>query len=507
MRRCDLFAWALALVAILPVSARAGDAGVRDSTDSAQLAIELPLQKLPAAPVRRLEAASAEDRQLLDDVLKRLISESASERQAGLAALFEVDSSLLPAVREAVDSKARGANRAAMKQLLLNTRGKARAELEKAMRARGEKGEVETPDYLAMMVSHARPDSKNWRDLVEVLALSRICGHLGTTPAVRVLIHVFVRFEFLRIDTQLQLKKLGEKALPALIETTRHEAVSVSNWAKRRLDFLGKAIASEVVQVEDPEVLADVLRAYGHTSDPDAARIVISFANSERAQVREAARQGVSLFGETAHWPLRDTYEQMVGRKPPREWSWDRTARELFREFDRIRLSELYGEYQRGLRSLDHGDMDKMKQAFDRVLARSPEFEPREQLVAGYLKYSQSELTKDRDAAALAAQRVMRLASDEDDRQRAESVLLTVEALGLSEKHVADRALLRRALELDGGNETARSLLAELSREPMVESSEFMRVLWPSILAGLSLLFALLVGLRFIGRRTSPRHD
>lgn len=489
---------------MLPAAVYAADAGASASADSAQLAVELPLQKLPTTPSRRLEAASAQDRQLLEEVLRRLISESSSERQAGLAALFEVDSSLLPAVRESIDARARSANRAAMKRLLLDTRAKARAQLERAMRERGEKGEVETPDYLAMMISHAKPDSKDWRDLVEVLALSRICAHLGTTPAVRVLIHVFVRFEFLRIDTQLQLKKLGDKALPALIETTRHEAASISNWAKRRLDFLGKAIASEVVQVEDPEVLADVLRAYGYTSDPDAARIVISFANSERAQVREAARQGVSLFGETAHWPLRDTYEQMVGRKPPREWSWDRTARELFREFDRIRLSELYGQYQRGLRALDSGDLSEMKQAFDRVLARSPEFEPRERLVEGYLQYAQNELPENREAAALAAQRVLRLAASEDDRNRAESVLLTARAVDLSERHVADRALLRRALELDGSNETARSLLAEVSREPLVESSEFMRVLWPAILAGLSLLFALLVGLRFIGRRASP---
>src|SRR5690606_27376570 len=103
------------------------------------------------------------------------------------------------------------------------------------------------------------------------------CVAIGTVSAVRQLIHVFVRFEFLRIDTQLQLDKLDEKSLAALIETTRHAAPTVAEWAKRRLDFVGKAIPSEAVRVSSSDALADILRAYGRLKDPDAARLVLSF--------------------------------------------------------------------------------------------------------------------------------------------------------------------------------------------------------------------------------------
>jgi hypothetical protein len=193
----------------------------------------------------------------------------------------------------------------------------------------------------------------------------------------------------------------------------------------------------------------------------------------------------------------------MVGRKPPREWAWDRTARELFREFDKIRLSELYDHYQKGIAALEKNDLGGMRKAFDKVVRRSPNFEPRDQLVSGYLRFARERLGSDRDAAMQSAQRVLRLASDDSARNQALSTLLTGEAMALSERNLADRALLRRALELDGSNEYARKLLAELSREPIVESSTFMRVLWPSVLGALSLVFALLVGLRFVGGRLS----
>ena len=77
--------------------------------------------------------------------------------------------------------------------------------------------------------------------------------------------------------------------------------------------MLGKGVPSEAVQTENQAVLADVLRAYGRTRNPDAVRIVVSFANSERAQVRDASRQSVALMGEIASWQLRDSYENVVG--------------------------------------------------------------------------------------------------------------------------------------------------------------------------------------------------
>ncbi len=90
---------------------------------------------------------------------------------------------------------------------------------------------------------------------------------IGTVQAVRELIDVYVRFgEFLRMDTQLQLEKLDDKAVGALIEARRHQARKIARWAERQLDMLGKAIASEAVQTEDQEVSRRRAQAYGRTS-------------------------------------------------------------------------------------------------------------------------------------------------------------------------------------------------------------------------------------------------
>jgi hypothetical protein len=500
---------AVRLLVTLSLLTGAGTASAEETSGEegeareAKAKVEPPLAVLPRPPDTHLDEPTAEDRQLLDQLLERLTTSQGGDRLVVLGELLDVDAALLPALRARLDGEAGKANRALMKKLLLDTRKKARGEVERAMHARGEKGDVETPDYLPLMLSHPKPDSPDWVGLVHVLAISRMCVQLGTVEAVRVLLHVYVRFEFLRIDTQLQLKKLGDKSLAALIETTRHKASTVSQWAKRRLDFLGKAIPSEVVQVEDPQILADVLRAYGRTRDPDAARLVISFANSERVQVRESARQAVSMFGETANWSLRDTYENMVGKKPPREWSWDRTARELFREFDRIRLAELYDHYQRGLTARDHGDLEKMREAFDQVVARAPDFEPKDKLIEAYLAYADKKFDDAPDHVETSLQRVLRLTDDPSVRQRAESLLLTREAQRLAEANIADSSLLRRAVDLDPSNSRAKRLLEDLSREPFTEQSGFARVLWPALLGAFAVAFALIVA--FWRRRKAPK--
>jgi hypothetical protein len=133
-------------------------------------------------------------------------------------------------------------------------------------------------------------------------------SRVGSVQAGRELVHVYVRFgEFLRVNTQLELKALGLKGSAALIEATRHPAPKIADWAKRQLEIQGHDNASELVQTTDREAIADLLRAYGRTRDAEVARLVISFANSQQTTLREAAREAVVLLGETGHWQLRDT--------------------------------------------------------------------------------------------------------------------------------------------------------------------------------------------------------
>jgi hypothetical protein len=379
--------------------------------------------------------------------------------------VLEVEPKLVSAIRFRLAAVADGADRDDLKRTLLSIRRKARDLERDEQAAEGKSGKIKTPDYLLMVVEHADPKSKPWRDLVRVLAASRMLGQIGTIEAVRGLIDIYVRFgEFLRVDTQLQLEHLGDKAIAGLIEARRHPAEKISKWAYRQLDARGKALPSDAVQTTDYSALADILRAYGRVKDPDAARIVVSFANSERAQIRDAARQAIALFGEVGAWQLRDTYEAVVGKKPPRDWTWERTARELFGEFDRLRMAEVAKLFETGNAARLKGDMNAMVAAFDRVLAQSPNFERREELIAGYLDFARKNADDKREAALQAVHRVDRLSIGSPEHNAVQSLLLTLQAETLEAQGIADQTLLRRAIELDPQNSRAKSVLSRLQR-------------------------------------------
>jgi hypothetical protein len=432
---------------------------------------------LPAIPSIEVARPAPADLEELDARLTKLCSNDDSEREAARREALEVDAKLVPAIRFRLGAIAESTNHDDLKELLLKLRKKGRddARDERASRsptgeddASGKRGRVKTPDYLEMAAAHADPHSKQWCSLISVLAASRMLAAIGSVEAVRGLIDVYARFgEFLRVDTQLQLEALDDRAVPALIEARRHPAEKIAKWAERELDTLGKAIPSETVQTTDLQVLADVLRAYGRVRDPDAARIVVSFANSERAQIREASRQAIAMFGEVGAWQLRDTYEDVVGKKPPRDWNWERTARELFGEFDRLRSAEVSKLYDAGVAAHEHGDLEGMRKAFDQVLTRSPDYPKRAELASAYLEYAQRSGSKSAPEVLSALRRAERLGKGTDVEKTAISLRLTMEAETLADAGIADRTLLARALEADSKNGRAQTEMARFQRGEM----------------------------------------
>ncbi len=428
--------------------------------DTAKPSERLP--ELPAIPSLEVPRPAPADLEELDARLTKLCSADAAERDDARREALEVTAKAVPALRFRLAATSESTKHDELKELLLKIRKKGRDDARDEQQSDGTHGKVKTPDYLAMASEHAEPKSKAWCSLISVLAESRMLAQIGTVEAVRGLIDVYVRYgEFLRVDTQLQLEALGDRAVPALIETQRHQAEKIAKWATRELDALGKAIPSEAVQVTDLQVLSDVLRAYGRVRDPDAARIVVSFSNSERAQVREASRQAIAMLGEVGAWQLRDTYETVVGKKPPRDWNWERTARELFGEFDRLRSAEVLHLYEAGVAARDKGDLEGMRKAFDQVLTRNPDYPKREELAAAYLDYAQKTLAKNPNEALAALRRVERLGKGSESETIATSLRLTLQAEALADAGIADRTLLSRALEVNPKNGRARD---ELSR-------------------------------------------
>jgi hypothetical protein len=472
------------LAALLVLQGQPGAAADPEPTKAGERRLpDLPTP--PSVEVGRPEAADLAD---VDALLGRVVAEDAQDREAAVRELLEAKPKQVSAIRFRLGAIADDADKEAMKRLLYKTR---REMLEQKHDEESEKPSAGL-DYLARLTEKAEPSSQAWRNLVSVLALSRMLETIASVEAVRGLIEVYARYgEFLRITTQNALSRLGEKAVAALIEGERHPAEKISKWTVRQLDMLGKGIPSEAVQTQDQAVLSDVLRAYGRTRNPDALRIVVSFANSERAQIREAARQAVALMGEVATWQLRDTYESVVGKKPPRDWSWERTARELFAEFDRLRSAQVGKLFEQGQAARARGDLEAMRQSFDKLLAHDPHFEEKVELATGYLAFARSQLDKSRDGALLALRRAERL---DPQLKSAVSLRLTLEAEALEERGIADATLLERALEADPRNTRARATLQRFERGEPKRSERARVIAAGSILgaAGLAIAFILL---------------
>ncbi len=471
MRRLRVLGLALSLSALALPAAGA------DPSPSKPAASERKLPELPTPPSLELKRPEATELAEVDALLGRIVAESAQDRDGAARELLEAEPKHVSAIRFRIGSVADSADKEAMKRLLLKTR---RELLDKKDDVESDKPSAGV-DYLAGLIAKADPKSEAWRNLVTVLALSRMLETIGTVEAVRGLVDVYARFgEFLRITTQNALSRLGDKAVPALIEAERHPAEKISKWAVRQLDMLGKGIPSEAVQTQDQAVLADVLRAYGRTRNPDAVRIVVSFVSSERAQVREASRQSVALLGEVGSWQLRDTYENVVGKKPPRDWAWERTARELFAEFDRLRVAQVGKLFEAGQAARASGDFEKMRESFDQLLAHDPSFESRTELAAGYVAFAKATQDKSREPAVAALRRAERL---DPTLKEATSLRLTLEAEALEEKGIADSTLLERALESDAQNARAKSALARFERGEPKRSESTRFVAAGSILA------------------------
>ncbi|WP_437277597.1 hypothetical protein WME90_41155 [Sorangium sp. So ce375] len=366
---------------------------------------------------------------------------------------------------------------------------------------KGADDEKDDGDWLDFMLAMPRPRDSAWRDVVKLLAMERMLVATGTTPAVRELIALHAYFgELLRIDLQRQVAKLRDKAVPALIEARQHDAKIVQRWASKQLDLLGRAIPGEAIASNDTQILADVLRAYGRVRDVDAMRVILSFCNSDRARLRDAAREAISAIGEPGIWQLRDAYLDLTGTKPPREWSWDRVARELFGTYDRARLAEVYKLMDEGVAAASAGKLAEATDAFDRVLARAPLFERRKEMVDAYVEQARS-LPADRREDALAMLRkALRLDAPGERAKKIEAEIAYLEGALLIERGTPDKFVLERAIELDPSHAGAKAALASLGDKVAERKSQTNR----HLAAGAVGLAAVLSMFLIARRRSAP---
>ncbi|MFO0547896.1 MAG: hypothetical protein U0271_05885 [Polyangiaceae bacterium] len=470
----------VALLAVAPSPSSAGPKKKPQPAASASSApdagapqphAELPADKdLPALPtlppIKPVEPDAAAVTEL-DGLLARLLSSKNDIRDGARADLGKLGPETVPAIHARIQSIRESLDRDRAPRILEDTRKAVRKSRKGKSDGKKKKGDEddEQDDWLTFMLERPRYDDPAWKDLTQLLAMIRALTAIGTTPAVRELLELRANFgEFLRIDLTRQLDQLKDKAIPALLEARKHNAQVVVRFAELTLDRMGKVTPGEAVATNDPDVLADILRAFGYTRDVDAVRVVLSFANHDRRKVREAARQAISGIGEPGRWQLRDAYQDLTGEKVDKSIPWDVLARRIFALYDQGRLTELHDLFASAVDAAAAGRHDAAVEAFDKVLARDPLFDQKAKMAPSYFEVAKT-IPWDRAEERLALLRKARRLAGDEAAPRIDAEIAYSEAKVLIDEGRPDRVLLKRAIELDPTHNDAKALLESLDRQ------------------------------------------
>ncbi len=346
-------------------------------------------------------------------------------------------------------------------------------------------------------------NSAGHRSLALLLSGIEACEKQAGVAGARVLVRIAVDHKgLLKTTVTNVLKRMGDHAVAGLVEVRRDENKDLRTFANRTLDVLGKFLPSDAVQVKDPQDLADVLVAFGKIKDPDGIRVIISYLDADRTQVREAARWAIGQFGNEAKVPLKEAYDNFTGDKAGDDWPAEKTLKALVAAYDKLRLAEVYKLLDEGIANRDAGRLEEAVTSFDALLARAPTFERKAELASAYVDLAHKKLAAgDRPAARALLAKALRLGAGTPLASLIESELDTFDATDLLDHGVADVMLLRRAVELDPNNAPARDLLQKLTNDAEARQTRLRR--WAA--GGAAGVLATLLAILFLGRKRAGK--
>lgn len=423
----------------------------------------------------------------LESHLIRLRAESPEIRRAALEQLLQLDASDIPALR------------ARLLAPLGNSHLTVHAAMVSAIRQATGGREGAEADLLEALMN-ASPRTPDTVIATERVVLARALGRIPSADAGRALLafgmehqHIF-RLETLRIARN----STREYMVPALIEF-RRPSDDARMFIRQIREATRKVTPGECVQTHDNALLSEILRAFGATRQQDALNVVVSFVNSDRAQVRDAARWAVAQYGRDAINALRTAYENYAGEDPNPQWGWERVAREMYAAYDRRLAEEVAHAFDEGLAAAHAGNDVQMLDRFQFVLARHPLYDRRVEMVAPLMAYAQRLESTDAVHAESIYRLALRVAPEAPTARRAQSAIQYLEAERALQRGVADPELYRVAVRTDPSNHRAQAQLESISEVAVVKSRHRRKVLgalglFALAMAGLGLLFNRLRG-------------
>jgi len=382
-------------------------------------------------------------------MLAPLGSEAIDERRAAAAAITSLGSEATGAIGRKLAELRRGTDDGAFSVV-------------KGLRERVSK--AATFDLVEALLA-LKPDAGT-RHALTVASLLHALAHAGTTAAVRQMILVAPDVAgVFRPELTRQMKALSDRAVPALIEARHDPSSETRAWASGLLETLGKRTPGDAVQTKDNQVVADVLRAYAGVKDLDALPVVLSFVNSDRVQVRTAAREAALAYGQDGIWKLREAYAALTGEPAPEGMAASALAKKLFDAYDRYRLRDVYALVDQGIAAQRDGKLKDAVAAFDTALARQPLLDRGVEMVDAYRSYGESLESSDRTTALAYLRKALRIDESGPESARVRSEIHYLEGEDLLSRGIADTEPFEQALALDPQNARARAELDRLRQE------------------------------------------
>lgn len=441
-----------------------------------------------APPVPSASGSVAAGTAEVDAAIAKLSDPTASVRLAGAQALSVTAADAFPALEARVLDPGAGP-------------GPMWLVLDKAKKSLPP-GSPDDADVLIAVVNAGNTPAH--RALALVLAGMKAAEKQGNVSGARLLVRVAVSHKgMLKSTATSALKRMGDHAVAALLEVRTDADKDLRGWANKTLDGLGKFLPSDAVQVKDPQALADVLTAFGKTKDPDAARVLTSYLNADRAPVREAARWAIAQYGNDGRLALKEAYEAFTSEKVGDDWTAKKLLDALVVAHDKVRLADVFKLFDEGKAHRDAGRLEEAVASYDALLARAPLFDRRAELAGAYVELARKKEPTDRPGARALYAKAARLAAGTPLGATVDADVAYLDTLELLDRGVADPSLLQRALAAAPDHARCRELLARMDADGRKADDRLRR--WA--FAGGAGLLAAILAILFVGKKTpkAPR--
>ncbi len=423
--------------------------------------------------------------------------------QTLLGQLVSSDRNMRRAAARSIDTLGRSATPAMAAILARQRPGRPPAEVSALLSLSGARthqaADAAPADRLDALLDLPPDSGPAYIQAVTTLCLVRALSDIATPDAVAALAGVALDAHgaFLP-DVRRHLTALGERATAGLVLLSHgHAGDPASRWASSELELLGTRTPGDAVQTKNKEVLADILVAYGTVADADALPVVMSFVNADKKLVRDAAREGVTRYGDQAMPKLREAYGLLTGEGAPPDWPAPWLRRKLFEALDAVRLEDVDTRVRSGLALAQDGHFAEAVASFDDVLARQPDWDRKAELVPAYVFYAQAIKDADPNRARELLEKALHLDPSGPRSAQIESTLALLEGQELARHGIEDEEPFRRALALDPTNVAASDALLRFADEARGRKKAWDHRFW---LGGVALALASALIL-FVGRR------